>query len=269
MSDSHGIGKDTFSCAAAPVEVVRRSGALGGTAIRSSAVHGSVCAVGAALGKSSELGSFENDGGLVDGMDGDVCSSLGRPALVTAVESERISGLLEVSEPVADCTAKAAGAAAARATAGESKGIIGSFQLSESDFPSLNSSCLGSLSSSCARRVACSAATASARVCPGSSYLAVSAVAHTHASILHGACYNSWSDTGGAQGPRGRKRVKEGVLVWRKICVLSTGGGRGKFSASRLCTGAGCWSLTRKATRHRCQAVKGRCGHTFPPPGGS
>ena len=71
--------------------------------------------------------------------------------------------------------------------AGESEGIIGSFLQSESDFPSLNSSSLGSLSSACARRFACSATAASARVCPGSSSLAVSAaVARAHASILHG-----------------------------------------------------------------------------------
>ena len=47
--------------------------------------------------------------------------------------------MLEVTEPVADCTANAASAPVARETAGESKGIIGSFQLSESGFPSLNS----------------------------------------------------------------------------------------------------------------------------------
>ena len=67
MSDSQGIGNDPFSCAAAPVEVVRRSGAVGGTAIRPiSAVRCSVFAVGGTLGKSSGLGSFGNDGGLVD-----------------------------------------------------------------------------------------------------------------------------------------------------------------------------------------------------------
>ena len=65
--------------------------------------------------------------------------------------------------------------------------------MSESEFPPLTSSRLGSLSSACARRVARSAA----RVCPGSSSLAVSAaVAHAHASVLHDACPNSWSDTG-------------------------------------------------------------------------
>ena len=94
------------------------------------------------------------------------------------------------------------------------QGIIGSFQLSESDFPSLNSSGLGSLSSACARRVARSAA--SARVCLGSSSLAVSvAVAHSHSSILHGA-WNS-GGTGGllpvlsSQGPTDTRRIKGGV----------------------------------------------------------
>ena len=216
VSDSPGIWNDPFSCAAAPVEVVRRSGAVGGTAIRPiSAVHGSTCAVGEALGTSSKLGSFVNDGGLVDGMDCDVCSSLGQrhsgTETATAVESKRINGLPEVIEPVVDCVVNAASAAVARATAGESKGIIGSFQLSESDFPSLNSSRLGSLSSAYARRVARSAVIANARVCPGSSFIAVSAaVAHTHAPILHGALYNSWSDTGSAQCPTGKERVQGG-----------------------------------------------------------
>ena len=99
---------------------------------------------------------------------------------------------------------------AAHATAGERTGIFGSFHLSESEFPPLNSSRLGSLSSACARRVARSAA--SARVCPGSSSLAVSAaVARVHASTLHDACFNSWSDTGRVQGPTGTRRVKGGV----------------------------------------------------------
>ena len=86
------------------------------------------------------------------------------------------------------------------------------FSCPESEFPSLNSSRLGSLSSACARRFACSAIAASARVCPGSSSSAVSAaVAHSHASILHGACLNSWLDTVRVQGPTGTMRVKGGV----------------------------------------------------------
>ena len=43
------------------------------------------------------------------------------------------------------------GSSSAHATAGECEGIIGSFHLSESDFPSLNSSGLGLSTSACAR----------------------------------------------------------------------------------------------------------------------
>ena len=57
------------------------------------------------LGKSSKLSSLENDGGLLDDVEGDVCSSLGRrghsgaeTVLAIAVESDRINGLLEGSE---------------------------------------------------------------------------------------------------------------------------------------------------------------------------
>ena len=213
---------------AAPVEVLRRSGAVGGTAFRPiSAGHGSACAVERALGKSSKLSSFENDGGLVDGVEGDVCSSLGRrghsgaeTVLAIAVEDERINGLLEGSESdfsknLADESADSPGrvrSSAAHATAGESKGIVGSFQPSESEFPSLNSS-LGSLSSACTRHVACRvAAAAAARVCPGSSSLAVSAaVARAHASTLHDSCSTSWSDTVRVTGSTGTRRVKGGV----------------------------------------------------------
>ena len=60
----------------------------------------------------------------------------------------------------------------------------------------------------------------SARVCAVSSSSAVSAVAHAHASTSHGA-HNSWSDTVRVQGPTGTRRVKGGVPVRPKICVLS------------------------------------------------
>ena len=121
-----------------------RSGAVGGSAFRPfSAGRGSVCAVGEALGETSKLGSHEKDGflskvpGLVVGIEGGVRSALGQggvsgaeTAHVTAVESESPIGLLEVTESDAVCGANAASAAVARPTAGESKGIIGSFLLS-------------------------------------------------------------------------------------------------------------------------------------------
>ena len=88
-------------------------------------------------------------------------------------------------------------------------------EVTESDFPSLScsvNSCLGLSTSACARasRVAAASAGVAARVCAVSSSSAVSAVAHAHASTLHGA-HNSWSDTVRVQGPTGTRRVKGGV----------------------------------------------------------
>ena len=132
----------------------------------------------------------------------------------------------------------------ARETAGESEEIIGSSRLSESEIPSLNSSRLWSLSSACARGVARSAAIAPARVCLGSSSPAVSAaVAHAHASTLHDACPNSWSDTVRVQGPTGTTRVKGGVSgpaedlrplseVEAGVNFLPAGGVRGQVAGS-------------------------------------
>ena len=104
------------------------------------------------------------------------------------------------------------------ATAGERERIIRLHEVTESDFPPLlcssqsPNSCPGSWSSACARSVARRVATAPARVCPGSSFSAVSAaVAHAHASVLHGASVNSWSDTVRLHGPTGTRRVKGGV----------------------------------------------------------
>ena len=91
-------------------------------------------------------------------------------------------------------------------------------EVTASDFPPLLNSFQspnsrpGSSSSACARSVARRVTAAPARVCLGSSSPAVSAaVAHAHASILHGAFVNSWSDTVCSQGPTGTRRVKGGV----------------------------------------------------------
>ena len=71
------------------------------------------------------------------------------------------------------------------------------------------------------------------------------------------------------------RREGSGMLLassgWRIALVLSClrGGGRGKFSAGRRCTGARCRFTSREATRHWYQVSQGRCSHTFPPPGGS
>ena len=147
-------------------------------------------------------------------------------------------------------------------------------EVTESEFPSLSysvNSCLRLSTSACARAscLAGACAGAAARVCPVSSSSAVSAVAHAHALTLHGA-QNSWSDTVRVQGPTGTKRVKGGVSgPAEDLRPVSEVEPRGKFSAGRRCAGAGCRFSSQEATRHRYQAGQGRCGHTFPPPGGS
>ena len=85
VSDFQGVVSGPLPSAVAPVEVVRRSGAVGGSAIRPiSAGRGSVCAVGEALGVTSKLGSHEKDGfvskvrGLADGIEGGYRSALGQ-----------------------------------------------------------------------------------------------------------------------------------------------------------------------------------------------
>ena len=149
----------------------------------------------------------------------------------TADESKGIVELRAVNESELSKYVSTAGAAA---TAGESGGNTGLLEVIESDFPSLpNSShslnsCLRSSRSACARDAR---AVVSARVCPvASSSAEFAAVAHAHASILHGArnpggtggllpvqrstsyCLdNSWSDTFRVQGPTGTRRVKGGV----------------------------------------------------------
>ena len=69
---------------------------------------------------------------------------------------------------------------------------------------------------------------------------------------------------------RGRSQVEEEVFrSGRRFASCLRGGGRGKFSAGRRCSGAGCRFHFQEATRHRYQACQGKCGHAFPPPGGS
>ena len=55
----------------------------------------------------------------------------------------------------------------------------------------------------------------------------------------------TWS--GVARGPRGGRVPQLWFPVWPKI----RSGGKGKFSAGWLSAEAGCWSLSRKASRHR------------------
>ena len=61
------------------------------------------------------------------------------------------------------------------------------------------------------------------------------------------------------------RRRSPPVTAWKGVGrpPCRRGGSRGEFSASRRCTEAGWWSLSRKATRHRYQEGKWRCGCTF------
>ena len=67
---------------------------------------------------------------------------------------------------------------------------------------------------------------------------------------------------------RGRTRVvfkvpgeeaeqRRGFRSGRRFASCLRGGGRGKFSAGRRCTGAGCRFTSQEATRHRNQAGQG------------
>ena len=125
----------------------------------------------------------------------------------------------------------------APSTAGESSGISGLHEVSESDSPlhvsrvinSLNSS-LGVDMSACACAAAALPAAAAPRSWSTVARLSDAVVAHAHASPMHRACSaggtggflpvqkstsyclrNSWSDTVRGQGPTGRRCTKVGV----------------------------------------------------------
>ena len=137
--------------------------------------------------------------------------------------------------------------AGAPAVAGESSGIIGLHEVSESDSSvhisrvsnSLNSS-VGVVVSACARVASALPAAAAPRSWSTVARLSDAVVAHAHASPMLRArksggtgglvpvqkstsyCLrNSGSDTVRGQGPTGTRRVKGGVPVWPKICALS------------------------------------------------
>ena len=153
------------------------------------------------------------------------------------------------------------------ATAGESEEIIG-LHVSHSSFDNSSNSLGCVAAAACARLPA--VPSVSARVCPVSSSSAVSAaVAHARSTPMH-VVHNSCSDTGRVEGPHGKVRFQRWCF-WsgRRFASCLRGGGRGKFSAGRRFSGAGCRFTSQEATRHRCQAGQGRCGHTFPPPRGS
>ena len=82
---------------------------------------------------------------------------------------------------------------------------------------------------------------------------------------------NSWSDTVHACGPSGVLCTKDGVSGPAEDLrpVSEVESGVNFRPAGGVRTGAGCRFTSQEATRHWNQASQGRCGHTFPPPGGS
>ena len=114
---------------------------------------------------------------------------------------------------------------------------------------------------------AAAAAVAAHRSCSSAALVSLASAAHAVVSPLHS---NSWSDTVRLQGPHCHKeRQRWSFRTGRRFASCLRGGGRGKFSAGRRCAGAGCRFTSRTATSLRYQEGKERCGHTFPPPGGS
>ena len=146
---------------------------------------------------------FKQNAGVVAGIEDDSVFKQNTGVASSSLRRAPVGGALRRSGP------------SAHASASESDRVIGLLEVTESEFPSLSysvNSCLGLSTSACARasRFAGACAGAAARVCSVSSSSAVSAVAHAHASPLHGA-HNSWSDTVRVQGPKGRRCTKGGV----------------------------------------------------------
>ena len=163
----------------------------------------------------------------IDPGTGDVCRVIdaGRmhgvagAAAATAGESEEISALPEVKESaLTKLNGPAVAGATAGATVGESQRIIGLRERFESHFSSLNSS--GCLSvHACASLPAVPGA--SARVCPVTSFSAVSAaVVHARSTPMHDA-HNSCSDT-----------ALNSLRVQRSTSYNPQGAGAGQLSRS-------------------------------------
>ena len=111
--------------------------------------------------------------------------------------------------------------------------------------------------------------TAARRVAPSSAVVGLGM--RGDGSPVHDACSNSWSDTVRVKGPTGTRRVKGGVSrLAEDLRPCPRGGGSGKFSAGRLVVrGQVAGSLPGRQPGTGTRQCQGRCGHTFPPPGGS
>ena len=92
---------------------------------------------------------------------------------------------------------------------------------------------------------------------------------HDDDTPMHDA-HNSWSDTGRVQGPTGRRCTKGGVSGpaedLRPVAEVAAGV---NFRLAGGVRGQVAGSLPGRQPGTGTRQVKGRCGHTFPPPGGS
>ena len=93
---------------------------------------------------------------------------------------------------------------------------------------------------------------------------------HDDGSSVHDACSNSWSDTVRVKGPTGTRRVKGGVSGLaedlRPVSEVEAGV---NFRPAGVVRGQVAGSLPRRQPGTGTRTCQGRCGHTFPPPGGS
>ena len=156
----------------------------------------------------------------------------------------------------------------AHATACGSERNLGLLQIIESH--SRHNSSWGVDVVACARDFALPAASASASS-SAFSPASLAVVAHARSSPMHYA-HNSWSDTGRVQGLTGTGRCTKGGVSGpsedlRPVSEVEAGV---NFRPPRGVRGQVAGFTSQEATRHRYQAsVKGRCGHTSPPPGGA
>ena len=144
--------------------------------------------------------------------------------------------------------------------ASESTGIIGSLVRHESRSSRLNSdnSSMGVACVESALPAVAPFASVFSSPCPFAARVAAAVHARRTVSPMHDVnAHSSWSDTVRLQGPTGTRRVKGGV----------SGLAEDLRPVSEV--EAGCRFHSQEATRHKYQVCQGRCGHTFPPPGGS
>ena len=108
------------------------------------------------------------------------------------------------------------------------------------------------------------------RVAPSSAVVGLDM--HDDGSTVHDACSNSWSDTVRVHGPsHGHKEFQMvGFPVWpedlRPVSEVEAGL---NFRLAGGVRGQVAGSLPRKQPGTGTRQVRRRCGHTFPPPGGS